>query len=148
MKKKGMIAAVVLLLIAISGKAQDYKMGLGIRFSTQDAAVNHSISFKYFFSESTAAEALLSFGDPLALGLLVEKHKPVVNNLKWFYGGGAYVGFGDNRNVGAQGVLGLDYKFPSLPINLSMDWKPELNLYKEFSFEPAALGISARFIFK
>jgi hypothetical protein len=34
---------------------------------------------------------------------------------------------------GAQGVVGLDYKFASIPINISLDWKPELNLVSEIT---------------
>ena len=121
---------------------------LGIRVSSQDAAVNHSITYKYFFNPSTAVEGLLSFSDPVAIGLLIEKHKPFgPTGLTWFWGAGAYVGFGGGRNFGAQGVLGLDFLAPTLPINFSIDWKPELNFTKQFSFEPAAVGFSARFTF-
>jgi hypothetical protein len=158
MKKTGLIYLLLTsALFSNSVKAQDdpaptspgYKMGLGVRLSSNAAAVNNSITFKYFLNQQTAVEALLSFGDPVAVGLLVEKHKPIFGNgFNWFYGGGGYVGFGGTRNAGLQGVLGLDYKIPSIPFNLSLDWKPELNLAKEFSFEPAALGISARFTLK
>jgi hypothetical protein len=34
------------------------------------------------------------------------------------------------------------------PLNFSIDWKPELTVTQEFSFEPQALGVSARFTFK
>jgi hypothetical protein len=135
----------LLILKASTVQAQDYKMGLGIRISSNDAIVNHSVSLKYFFREKTALEALVSFGNPPAVGLLVEQHVPFHNNtFKWFYGGGGYVAF-KGTYVGLQGVLGLDYKVASLPLNFSIDWKPELNLAKEFTFEPAALGFSARF---
>lgn len=154
--KKGKIVLTVALIIAtvFSSKAQqttaptDRKHQLGIRISSQDAVVNHSISYKYFFNSTTAAEALFSFSDPAAIGLLIEKHKPFGSSgLTWFWGAGAYVGFGGGRNFGAQGVVGLDYLFPTLPVNLSVDWKPELNITKQFSFEPAAVGLSARFAF-
>jgi hypothetical protein len=42
--------------------------------------------------------------------------------------------------------LGLDYNFTNLPLNLSLDWKPELSLIRTVNFEPAAVGISARFV--
>jgi hypothetical protein len=42
----------------------------------------------------------------------------------------------------------MEYKAPSLPLSLSLDWKPELNLTKEVFFEPAALGLTARFTLK
>ena len=148
MKKAG-IVFIISTLFVLSAKAQDYKTALGVRLSSNDAVVNNSISFKHFLSGSTAIEALLSFGDPVALGVLIEKHKPAaVAGLSWFYGAGGYIGFGKDKNLGAQGILGLDYKIPSAPINLSLDWKPELNLIEDVSFEPAAVGLSLRFTFK
>jgi hypothetical protein len=154
MKKRTALYAFVFLLTCSVASAQNYKMGLGVRFSNDDAVVNNSISFKYFFSENTAIESLLSLGKPLAIGLLVEKHKPVFSKgFNYFYGGGAYAAFGrsklgESRMAGLQGVLGLDYKTPLLPLNFSIDWKPELNLANEFSFEPAAIGLTARFSFR
>ena len=148
MKKWGIIFFILLSLAATSAKAQAYKSALGVRFSSHDAVVNHSITFKHFFKERTAVEALFSFVKPYALGILIEKHYPLANNnLTWFWGAGAYVGFTDKKNFGAQGALGLDFKIPEVPVNLSLDWKPELNLVKETFFEPAAVGVSARFTF-
>jgi hypothetical protein len=149
MKRTGIIIALCFGLLATqSVKAQYYKTALGVRLSSTGATVNNSISLKYFFSEKTAVEALLSFGDPVAVGALIEKHTAFgPQGLTWLYGAGAYLGFGGTRNVGAQGIIGLDYKISSIPLNLCLDWKPELNLAKEFSFEPSALGVSARFTF-
>jgi len=150
MKQAGIICSVLFyLLISTSVKAQDYKAGVGIRFSSKAALINNSVSLKYFFNEKTAAEGLVSFGGPLALGLLVEQHQPfAANNLKYFYGGGFYAAFSGSRIAGLQGVIGLDYKIPALPLNFSVDWKPELTFAKEFSFEPQTLGLSARFTLK
>lgn len=129
--------------------AQDYKLGLGVRFSSRAALVNNSVSLKYFFQKNTAAEALVSFGHPFALGLLLEQHQPLLSNrFKWFYGGGIYAAFSGPRRAGLQGVIGLDYKMPVIPFNLSIDWKPELTFTKEFSFEAQALGLTARFAIK
>ena len=147
MKKAGIIFS-FLLLMGFYGHAQDYKTALGVRLSSSDAALNTGISFKHFVG-TTALEALVTFGDPFAIGALLEKHKPTgPAGLNWFYGGGAYAGFGDKRNLGAQGIVGLDYKFQDFPINVSLDWKPELNIIQEVSFEPAAVGLSIRFTFK
>lgn len=121
---------------------------LGIRISSSDAVVNNSVTYKHFFRQDLAVEGLLSFGDPVALGVLIEKHKPLGSTaFTWFWGAGAYTAFSGGRNVGLQGALGLDFVFPQLPINLSLDWKPELNLSKQFSFEPSAVGFSVRFVF-
>jgi hypothetical protein len=150
MKKAGIIFSVLVsFLFAGSAKAQDYKAAIGIRFSSKAALVNNSVSLKYFFTEKTAVEGLITFNDPFALGILVEQHKPLVtNNFKYFYGGGFYGAFTGTRRAGLQGVIGLDYKVPMIPLNFSIDWKPELTFTKEFSFEPQTLGLSARFTFK
>jgi hypothetical protein len=149
MQKASIILILIIALFSgYSANAQNYKAALGIRISSTPPVINNSVSFKYFFKEKTAVEALLSF-DPFALGALLEKYNDLnVQGLTWFYGGGVYVAFSGTRNVGAQGILGLDYAFQNLPINVSVDWKPELNLASEFSFEPGAVGVGVRFIFK
>lgn len=121
---------------------------LGIRISSKDAVINHSITYRRFLKPDLAIEGLFSFSDPAAVGFLLEKYKSFgPSGLTWFWGAGAYAGFGGGRNFGAQGAVGLDIVLPSLPVNLSIDWKPELNFAKQFSFEPAAVGFSARFVF-
>ena len=154
----------VVLLLAGSAfiteaSAQDYKTALGVRLSSANAMQNNSISFKQFITERSAIEALFTFGDPLALGAMLEIYKPLqAEGLSYFYGGGGYIAFVKNLNVttqketttpnfGAQGVIGLDYKFNNIPLNISLDWKPELNLVDDINFEPAAIGFTARFTF-
>jgi len=149
----------IALTFANSSHAQDYRTALGVRLSSSAAMVINSISIKQFITDKTAIEGLFSFGDPLAFGVLLEKHKPLASQgLNWFYGAGGYLAFiktfnpnknknETNANFGAQGVLGLDYKFTGIPLNLSLDWKPELNIVSDINFEPASIGFTARFTF-
>ncbi|HEX2536500.1 MAG TPA: hypothetical protein VHK69_22310 [Chitinophagaceae bacterium] len=147
MKRTGIFLIVAFFVCSSTVMAQDYKRALGIRLSSNDAVVNNSISYKHFFG-TTAAEVMLSFGKPGALGLMLEKHNPLgATGLNWYYGAGAYIGFNKAHVLGMQGALGLDYKIPSIPFNLSVDWKPELNLLDKLFFEPSAVGLSARFTF-
>jgi hypothetical protein len=159
--KKIIVSVFCLFAIGLvtSVSAQDYKTALGVRLSNAAPMVNNSITLKHFINQSTAVEALFSFGEPLALGALLELHKPLSTpGLQWFYGGGGYLAFvksfnttknrdETNTNFGAQGVVGLDYKFANVPLNLSLDWKPELNIIGDINFEPAAIGFTARFTF-
>jgi hypothetical protein len=148
MKKWFVLSVICLLLIGNRLKAQEYKMGLGIRLSSAAATVNNSVSLKYFLNENHALEGLLSF-DPATIGVLYEFHRQLgAPGFQWFFGGGGYVAFSGNNIVGAMGVVGLDYKFQSIPLNLSLDWKPELNFVKDISFQAAAIGLSIRFAFK
>ena len=154
MRKNALVLALSFFIFCTVINAQDTtgttlrKNALGIRISSKDAAINHSVTYKRFLNSTLAIEGLFSFGDPVGLGAMVEKHQPFgPSGLTWFWGAGAYVGFSGGRNFGAQGAIGLDVTFPTLPVNLSIDWKPELNFKKQFSFEPAAVGFSARFVF-
>ncbi|HET9824297.1 MAG TPA: hypothetical protein VFP87_03120 [Chitinophagaceae bacterium] len=137
-----------------------YKTAVGIRLSNTAPVISNAITLKHFINQKTAIEGLISFGhDITSFGALGEIHKPFSTpGLQWFYGGGGYLGFGKEYDVnkgknvnttffGAQGIVGLDYKFASIPIDLSLDWKPELNLVTDINFEPAAIGFSARFTF-
>jgi hypothetical protein len=157
--KKIILSAIMITAFSVAINAQDYKTALGVRLSSSNAYQNNSISIKHFISETTAIEGLFTFGEPLALGALVEFHKPLsTQGLNWYYGVGGYVAFikkvntttlktTSDPNIGAQGVVGLDYKFSNIPLNLSLDWKPELNIVSDINFEPAAVGLTARFTF-
>lgn len=162
MKKKTIITFLLVTTVFIANNrlnAQDYKTALGVRLSSSPAMVGNAISLKHFFKENMAIEGYFAFGDPLALGASLEIHKPLAPaGLTWYYGAGAYLGFPKTYNavkqkdetdvnLGGQGVIGLDYKFANIPLNLSLDWKPELNIVSDINFEPAAIGITARFTF-
>ena len=129
--------------------AQDYKLGLGIRFSNASPTLSNSFSVKYFLNENNAIDGLISFGGSrFGIGGLYEIHAPLnaTAGLKWYYGAGAYVGFQDHDTyLGPTGVVGLDYKFQNIPLNLSLDWKPELDIIPRINFVPDAFGLTARF---
>lgn len=134
------------MAMATTSQAQNYKTAIGLRLSSHDATVNNSISIKEFINRVVALEALFSV-KPAAVGVLAEVHQPVSSQpgFRWLFGGGAYVGLKDGITLGGQGILGLDYKFTGVPLNITADWKPELNFTNEIRFEPAAVGLSARF---
>ena len=75
--------------------------------------------------------------------------KPInsVPNLQWFYGGGGYVGFSGFDNLGIIGAAGLDYRFSEVPVNLTLDWKPELNFIEAVRFRASTVAVSVRFVF-
>jgi hypothetical protein len=155
MKKSLLFFIAAILFSASQLKAQDYKTALGIRLSSNGPAVNNSVSIKHFMNPKLAIEGLFTFDNKAAIGGLFEIHNaiPSTEGLKWFYGAGAYLGFDSDKNnpdralMGAQGIIGLDYKFANIPLNLSLDWKPELNIIDNINFEPAAIGFSIRFTF-
>jgi hypothetical protein len=50
--------------------------------------------------------------------------------------------------AGIDGVVGLDYKFKKLPLNVSLDWQPSLELITPGAeFQAGRGGIAVRFAF-
>lgn len=148
--KRTFIALLIIFAIGSAATAQDYRFALGIRLSNSSPTLNNSVTGKYFVTPTSAIEGIVSFGSRFGVGALLELHRSLnVEGLNWYWGGGAYVGFGDNETyLGPTGALGLDYKFPSIPLNLSLDWKPELDIIPSVRFIPDAFALSARFAFK
>jgi hypothetical protein len=145
------IILIFLTVSCIRLEAQDYKLGLGLRLSTPSPTISSSVSVKYFLNDRGAIEGLVSFGTRFGIGGLYEQHQLIggVQSLNWFFGGGAYIGFQNGLvYTGPMGVAGIDYKFTNAPINLSLDWKPELDISPAINFVPDAFAISVRFTLK
>jgi hypothetical protein len=149
MPKRIRMLLCITIVTIVSVHAQNYKTAVGLRLSSNDALVNNAITVKQFLNASVALEGLISF-KPVAFGALAEVHQPVSSTpgLRWLFGGGAFVYFDHGAGGGLQGILGLDYKFVNAPLNLSIDWKPEFQFSHGFLFEPAVIGLSARFAIK
>ncbi len=144
-----------LVLLAFGGlcnrlSAQDYKVAVGIRFSTADPTISNAVSIKYFMDETNALEGLVSFGNRFGLGGLYERHQLIggTPSFTWFWGLGGYVGWQNSQTfLGPMGAIGLDYKFQNAPVNLSIDWKPELDFIPNINFVPDAFGVTVRYTF-
>lgn len=155
---KNYLLLIPILLFSHFLFAQNYTSSLGVRLGRNggtDYAIQNAISFNYFFNKKSAGKILFDYSDNPTLGVIFEIHTPIPNteNLNWFYGAGAYIGFNDLKSIsdrnllGAQGIIGLDYKFKNLPINLELDCKPELNIIDNIKLELFNFGFSMRYVF-
>ena len=158
MKKIVVIGFFLFCLVSIS-KGQDYNTGIGLR-----GGFDYGLTVKHFISDKSALEFLLaSRWRGFEVTGLYEVHNQIgdVDRFKWFYGFGAHIGFwnGDYTHdywgypgtnytvVGLDGILGLEYSFKEVPINLSLDWKPALNFIGYTGFWADGGALSIRFIF-
>ena len=151
--KKFLVISFISFAIIFSATAQErnYQNAIGIRLGPSVPVIKSGISFQHFLANNNAVEGIVSFGDGLGLCALYEIHKTLpVNNLGWYIGFGGYVGASKlATNVGGAGIVGLQYDFnaQNLPLNLSLDWKPELNIVEKVGFEGSGVGFTARFTF-
>jgi hypothetical protein len=155
--KKILITLAFVLCLASVGVAQDYNTGIGLR-----AGFDQGLTIKQFISQQSAFEFLLATRwRGFKVTGLYEIHNRAfqTERLNWYFGFGAHIGFWDGNYtkwgdpgvkytvIGIDGILGLEYNFTEVPINISIDWKPTLNLsgYKGFWGDEGALSI--RYIF-
>ena len=158
MKKIAVIVLFVFCLISISN-AQDYKTGIGLR-----GGFDYGLTIKHFTAEKSAFEFLLaSRWRGFEITGLYEIHNQAFNaeRLKWYFGFGGHIGFwngnythdywgnpGTNYTVvGIDGILGLEYSFKEVPINIGLDWKPAFNFVGYSGFWADEGAISIRYIF-
>jgi hypothetical protein len=136
--KKIFITLVLTLITLNIIIAQEYNTGIGIR------AGNFSgLTIKHFNRQRGAFEGLItSRWEGFAVTGLYEIHNRAfdVKHLNWYYGGGAHIGFYNGSHaywgsagtaytiIGIDGILGIEYSFDEIPINIGIDWKPAFNL--------------------
>jgi hypothetical protein len=163
MKKLALITLTFTCVLFAASRtvAQDYKTALGVKFGGYE----NGFSVKYFMDQSTALEGILGVRNHGAvLTGLYEKHQQAFNVplLKLYYGFGGHLGsvgrgyykrFGDDEFydkshilLGADAVLGLEYKLPEAPIAISIDLNPRLELATGPFFDLAP-GIGIKYTF-
>ncbi len=165
---KRIIIFVAFLITGIALNAQEYKSAVGIRagiplgFTT----MGHSgFTIKHFFNKTQAVEGILSsyaFGTSIAVtGLFEDEHwTGIYPGINWYWGVGAHFGYIDGNAatflpssftgggvIGVDGVFGVEYTFDDIPLNISVDIMPNLNLVGYFGPNFFVSGISARYVF-
>lgn len=154
--RKLFITAAVFFTLMQAGFAQsessDYKTAAGLRLGYPFGA-----TIKHFASDQGAIEGILGFwyGGFNITGLY-EYHQPLGSEegLQWFVGGGveftSWNYGGHNGGVfGLDGIIGLDYKIRTAPLNLSVDWKPAFILTSgPGGFYAGGGGLSVRYTFQ
>jgi len=148
----GMAASPVLM-------AQDYHTGLGIR-----GGFSNGITLKHFYTTDIAVEGILTTRwQGFKITGLAEWHIPVFDTegLYFFYGGGIHLGIWDSEAdyfgnqvagnslfLGIDGIIGLEYAFPGIPLSLGLDWKPGFEIVSDFGFAHDEIAFSARYLFR
>ena len=148
--KKCFFLITLFVAISVCIEAQNYNSAIGVRLGPNTANITAGFTLKHFINENTALEAIIGVNNGLGICGLYEKHFDIeaVKNLQWLAGFGGYVAFtGSNTAIGGAGIIGLDYKFEEIPLNVTLDWKPELNIISKVGFEASGIGLSARFTF-
>jgi hypothetical protein len=155
--KRTIFGLIIVLFFAVAANAQDYKTSLGLR-----AGVPYGVTIKHFVGKSNALEGILAwrYQGIIATALFENEHwTGHFPGLNWFWGLGAHVGFwdaGNNPNIaptysgpvmGADAILGIEYTFDEIPLNLSLDLLPTVNLIGDTGWGGINGAVSIRYVF-
>ena len=140
-------------LLSIQAVAQEYKTSLGLR-----AGWPYGLTVKHFLNKTNALEGILaSSWQGFVVTGLYENENWTGNypGLNWFWGAGAHIGFWDNNPhvnttgsvLGIDGIIGLEYTFDEIPLNLSVDLLPSLNIFGTLGWGGLGAALSIRYVF-
>ena len=156
MMRKILLTSILFIALTVALNAQDYRTSVGLR-----AGLPYGLTIKHFMSEQNAFEGILAsrWGGFVATGLYENEHwTGEYPGLNWFWGVGTHLGFWDNTPyystttnmnaiIGADGILGLEYTFDEIPLNLSLDLLPSINLIGTTGWNGINSALSIRYVF-
>lgn len=122
------------------GPSNSYQTAVGVR-----GIGTSGITVKHFTKASTALEGIIGFyPNAFSVTLMVEKYQQAFNTagLNWYYGIGGHIASQSDviRNegiyrressdvgFGVDGIFGIEYKIYEIPIAISFDLKPFLEV--------------------
>ncbi len=146
MKKLILMIVVSVSSLGVS-QAQDYNWAVGFRFGGDTGG----LSAKHKIDASTGFEFLGAayWGGGFMVTGLYERYVPVIGRgFNFYYGAGAHLGGVDKEFLlGADGIVGLEYTFDAVPVSLSFDWKPALNILEAVDFWAVDFALGVRVVF-
>jgi hypothetical protein len=170
MKNTALIISIILFVLSAHG--QTYEKQIGLRLG-----VTPGITGKVIKDDRAAIEGILGFRNGgIQLYGLIEKYVPLIKNpeQRWmmYFGGGGHMGYINGYNrvrrwsntsgyyyeeqriagmvLGLDGVIGTEYTFPKVPITLSVEFKPyvELQDFRRFWVNFWDFGFGIKYSFK
>ena len=152
---KKLLVIMLCFLASSQVKAQDYEKAIGVRLG-----FDNGVTYKQFITSISAIEGLAYFGNNyFSLTALYEINNDnafEVEGLNWYYGAGGHIGFISKKKegsdeqdfiLGADGIVGIEYNFENAPFNVSLDWKPQINLIGGGGFVGNTGALSVRYLF-
>lgn len=150
------LTVIAAFAIQSTSKAQGYDNAIGGRFGAANG-----VTFKTTLGGNTMLDLIANFRSNnnynyFRVTGLYEIYNKIqdVQGLSWYYGIGGSIGTvkykpynSSDLYLSADGVLGLDYKFSDAPINVSLDWKPAIQLTPDTNFDGSGAAISLRYTF-
>jgi hypothetical protein len=152
MRKVYLAFSVIALSFLLNTTLKAQEIGAGVRFSTIGGFTG-----KFLLDQNQAIEAQLnSNGSGIDIVGLYEYHMniPDAPQWRWFFGAGAHIGTWSHEGVnatliGIDGIIGIEYLIKTVPIGISLDFKPAFDFsnYADNFIAHNTIGIAGRYYF-
>lgn len=152
------LTALAWVATADTASAQQYRTAIGLR-----AGTSAGFDVKHFVNRYNAIEGLVEsrWNGVNFVGLYEWQKGPIDSNgIEWFIGVGGHIGTWNTRHynpwfnepyprsyhvAGVDGIIGLEYTFRDVPINLAVDYRPSFNITEYTGFWLDNVGLSVRY---
>ncbi|MEN8157048.1 MAG: outer membrane insertion C- signal [Bacteroidota bacterium] len=140
-------------LIAATLVTINAQQELGLRFGSYSGKGGVAIDGIISTGDFSRIHADLSFGQGVGVDLLWDFiYRPLGGEaFNWYAGVGpfAFVPFDSalDWGIGAIGEIGLAYTFNSVPISLSIDWRPYFRIIENTDISLGGGGFNVRYVF-
>ena len=132
-------------LHAQSRSQMDNTIELGFRVSSSE---DHSVSLDGIIPfASNSVHANLFLGDGLGTALVYDLKLHLLEGFYGYLGGGGGTNIGDEFSLVILGEIGFGYAFYELPLSLSLDYRPQIDLINGDDFDIAGVGFNIRYRF-
>lgn len=149
--KKFIAIIAAALVFSVAASAQPKAVGVRIGYGAE-------VSYQHYLGGMNFVEADLGFmSNGFRLSGIYDFHIGSAGDFNFYGGPGAQVGFAawndgnGNGNVrflaAIVGQIGAEYNIPGVPINLSLDWRPAINLTGGSVFGWDGFGFGIRYYF-
>jgi hypothetical protein len=147
MIKRLLVIWLLLVNVPVFLMGQPYEHAAGVR-----AGYSSGFTYKGFLRYRMSALRLDGLYNPHGLHICLQYlyHAEPFRNSRWlvFAGGGAFSGRWEGSfSAGLSVTGGIEYVMRDLPLNFGLDWKPMLNIYRDYGIDLLDFGISIRYRF-
>ena len=123
----------------------DNTLELGFRISSSE---DHAVSLDAIIPfASNSVHANLFLGDGLGTALVYDLKLHLIEGFYGYLGGGGGTNIGDEFSLVILGEIGFGYAFYELPLSLSLDYRPQIDLINGDDFDIAGVGFNIRYRF-
>ena len=146
--KKSIVKLLAVVAIVVGSAIGSNAQELGVRFGDISGG-NVAIDALFSTGKFSRIHADVSFGDGVGIDLIWDfLYRPLGGeSFNWYAGVGPYFWIDDPFWMGVVGELGLEYRFNTIPISLSADWRPSFSIIDETDFHAGGFGFNVRYIF-